>query len=59
MENLYRAEVMLFTRLGSPQNTSSTQLSADTAYSAPWHLLITPWQIPNGIFTECRYAALQ
>lgn len=50
---------MLFTRLGSPQSTSSTQLSADTAYSALWHLLITHWQIPNRIFTDCQYAALQ
>lgn len=50
---------MLFTRLGSPQNTSSTQLSADTAYSALWHPLITRQQTPNRIFTDCRYAALQ
>lgn len=50
---------MLFTRLGSPQNTSSTQLSADTAYSALWHLLITHQQTLNRIFTDCRYAALQ
>lgn len=50
---------MLFTRLGSPQSISSTQLSADRAYSALWHLLITHWQIPNRIFTDCQYAALQ
>ena len=50
---------MLFTRLGSPQNTSSTRLSADTAYFALWCLLITHWQIPNRIFTDCWDAALQ
>lgn len=61
MENLYiadRGHALHKIRL-TTEHTSSTQLSADTAYSALWHLLIILWQIPNRIFTKCRNAALQ